>query len=51
MELRCMFTRLIERMDNIALASDAPLLRRPANFVSGIEAMPITFTPSTKLGN
>ena len=51
MELRCMFTRLIERMDDIALASDAPLLRRPANFVSGIEAMPITFTPGTKLGN
>jgi cytochrome P450 family 142 subfamily A polypeptide 1 len=29
------------------LATGEPLRRRPANFVSGIEAMPVRFTPAS----
>ena len=32
-----------------ALASDAALPLRPANFVSGLETMPVTFTPTKPL--
>ena len=31
------------------LASDADLPLRPANFVSGLEKMPVAFTPSSPL--
>ncbi len=46
MELQIMFDRLLERLPDLALASDAELPKRAANFVSGYETMPVTFTPT-----
>jgi cytochrome P450 family 142 subfamily A polypeptide 1 len=46
LELRVMFGKLLERMPDMALASGDELPLRPANFVSGIERMPVVFTPS-----
>ena len=34
---------------DLQLASDAELPLRPANFVSGLESMPVTFTPTKPL--
>jgi cytochrome P450 family 142 subfamily A polypeptide 1 len=47
LELKEMFSRLLTRLPDLELADAAvtPLPRRPANFVSGIESMPVTFTP------
>ena len=39
-------SRLLERLPDLALAADAPPPLRQANFISGIEAMPVTFTPT-----
>jgi cytochrome P450 family 142 subfamily A polypeptide 1 len=50
MELSVMFDRLLERLPDLALTSDAALPLREANFVSGIESMPVTFTPTARLG-
>ncbi len=50
MELRMMVEQLTKRLPDLALASDAPLNHRDANFVSGIESMPVTFTPTAKIG-
>jgi len=50
-EMASMFDRLLERLPDLHLADgDAPVVRRPANFVSGIESLPVTFTPSAPLG-
>jgi cholest-4-en-3-one 26-monooxygenase len=50
LELKVMFERLLARMPDIRLAVErAALPRRPANFISGFEAMPIEFTPSAPL--
>jgi cytochrome P450 family 142 subfamily A polypeptide 1 len=45
-ELRVMFERLAERLPDLDLATDEPLPKRPSNFISGFEAMPVRFTPS-----
>ncbi len=45
LECRLMFTELLRRLPDLNLATDAPLPRRASNFVSGLEAMPVTFTP------
>jgi cytochrome P450 family 142 subfamily A polypeptide 1 len=51
LELKVMFERLLARMPDIHLAVErATLPRRPANFISGFEAMPVAFTPSAPLG-
>ena len=50
MELAVMFDRLFERLPDLALASDTELPKRAANFVSGYETMPVTFTPSAPVG-
>ncbi|BAH31483.1 hypothetical protein RER_07750 [Rhodococcus erythropolis PR4] len=34
------------KLPGVALATDAPLQRRAANFVSGLESMPVRFTAS-----
>lgn len=49
-ELAVMFTRLLDRLPDLELASGEPLRRRAANFVSGIESMPVRFTPTAPSG-
>jgi cytochrome P450 family 142 subfamily A polypeptide 1 len=49
LELSIMQTRLLQRLPDMRLASEEPLPLRPANFVSGLEKMPVRFTPSKPL--
>jgi cholest-4-en-3-one 26-monooxygenase len=51
LELTLMQGRLLERLPDMELASGAELPLRPANFVSGLEAMPVRFTPTTPLAS
>jgi cytochrome P450 family 142 subfamily A polypeptide 1 len=46
LELRVMFEELLRRMPDLELASAAPLPMRDSNFITGIEHMPVRFTPS-----
>jgi cholest-4-en-3-one 26-monooxygenase len=41
LELSIMQTKLLQRLPDMRLASDAELPLRPANFVSGLESMPV----------
>jgi cytochrome P450 family 142 subfamily A polypeptide 1 len=50
MELAVMFDRLLDRLPDLRLASDAEPPKRAANFVSGYESMAVTFTPTAPLG-
>jgi cytochrome P450 family 142 subfamily A polypeptide 1 len=51
LELRVMVERLLARLPDLRLATDrAALPRREANFISGIEEMPVVFTPSSPVG-
>jgi cytochrome P450 family 142 subfamily A polypeptide 1 len=51
LELRVMVERVLARMPDLRLGVDrAALRRRPANFISGIEEMPVVFTPSAPVG-
>ena len=50
LELRAMFERLFARLPDLARADDGPLPLRQANFITGIESMPVTFTPSARVG-
>lgn len=50
LELRLMLDRLLTRLPDLRLADDKALPLRPANFVSGPEAMPVVFTPTAPLG-
>ena len=50
MELTVMLDRLFERLPDLTLATDDPLPTREANFVSGYESMPVTFTPTAPVG-
>jgi cytochrome P450 family 142 subfamily A polypeptide 1 len=51
LELRVMVERLLARLPDLHLAVDrADLPRRKANFISGIEAMPVEFTPTAPVG-
>ena len=45
LELRVMFRELLTRLPDLELASDEPLPYRPSNFICGLEAMPVRFTP------
>lgn len=49
LELRLMLTRLMQRIPDLRLADDSRLPLRPANFVSGLEAMPVVFTPGERV--
>jgi cholest-4-en-3-one 26-monooxygenase len=55
LELTTMVDRLAERIPDLRLdesiAAEADLSPRPANFVSGYERMPVTFTPSAPVGD
>ena len=47
LELRLMTDRILARLPDLCLAADHEVLPlRPANFVSGLESMPVTFTPT-----
>lgn len=50
LELRVMFERLLRRLPDLALATGGPVPRRESNFISGIESMPVTFTPAAVVG-
>jgi cytochrome P450 family 142 subfamily A polypeptide 1 len=51
LELSAMTRKLGERLPDLRLAKDdADLPLRPANFVSGFEAMPVVFSPTPPLG-
>ena len=49
LELELLLSRVIDRMPDLRLADDDRLPLRPANFVSGLEAMPVLFTPGRTL--
>ncbi len=50
LELSLMQRRLLQRLPDMRLASDDALPLRPANFVSGLQKMPVVFTPTKPLG-
>ena len=45
LELRVFFEELLARLPDLRLATEAPLERRISNFISGLEAMPVTVGP------
>jgi cytochrome P450 family 142 subfamily A polypeptide 1 len=50
LELKVMVERLLARLPDLRLAVDRnELPRREANFISGIESMPVEFTPTARL--
>jgi len=50
LELRVMFEELLRRLPDLELASSEPPELRPANFVVGIEALPVRFSPTRREG-
>jgi cytochrome P450 family 142 subfamily A polypeptide 1 len=51
LELRVMIERLLARLPDLHLAVDRSALpRRAANFISGIDDMPVAFTPTAPVG-
>jgi cytochrome P450 family 142 subfamily A polypeptide 1 len=49
LELKIMLTKVLERLPDLRLADDTVLPLRPANFVSGLESMPVVFTPTARV--
>jgi cytochrome P450 family 142 subfamily A polypeptide 1 len=49
LELSMMTTRVLERLPDLRLADGADVPLRPANFVSGPEAMPVVFAPTARV--
>jgi cholest-4-en-3-one 26-monooxygenase len=50
LELKVMFEQLLDRLPDLELGADpATLPRRRANFISGLESMPVRFRPSAPL--
>ncbi|CAN5313849.1 steroid C26-monooxygenase Cyp142 [soil metagenome] len=45
LELRLMLNKVLARLPDLRLADGEALPLRPANFVSGLESMPVVFTP------
>jgi cytochrome P450 family 142 subfamily A polypeptide 1 len=48
LEISTMVERLLTRLPDLALTAEPPM--RPANFISGFESMPVTFTPTAPVG-
>jgi cytochrome P450 family 142 subfamily A polypeptide 1 len=46
LELKLMLGKVLQRLPDLRLADSGALPLRPANFVSGLESMPVVFTPS-----
>ena len=51
LELSTMTRRVLERLPDLRLVEGAELPLRPANFVSGLEAMPVEFTPTAPVNS
>ncbi|OFB37459.1 cytochrome [Mycolicibacterium sp. (ex Dasyatis americana)] len=51
LEISTMMRKVLKRLPDLELATDAQLPLRAANFVSGLEKMPVTFTPTRPLGS
>jgi cytochrome P450 family 142 subfamily A polypeptide 1 len=51
LELRVMFEELLRRLPDLELAGSEPPPLRPANFVVGIEALPVRFSPARREGH
>jgi cholest-4-en-3-one 26-monooxygenase len=49
LELRVMFERVLARLPDLRLAEPGPFPSRKANFVSGLERLPVAFTPSARV--
>jgi cytochrome P450 family 142 subfamily A polypeptide 1 len=49
LELSMMTRRVLERLPDLRLAEHATVPLRPANFVTGPEAMPVVFTPTARV--
>ncbi|WP_240430961.1 cytochrome P450 [Mycobacterium kyogaense] len=49
LELKIMMSKVLTRLPDLRLADEGMLPLRPANFVSGLESMPVVFTPSAKV--
>ncbi|MEH3142198.1 MAG: cytochrome P450 [Mycobacterium kyogaense] len=49
LELKIMMTKVLTRLPDLRLADERMLPLRPANFVSGLESMPVVFTPTAKV--
>ncbi|MFZ6003684.1 MAG: cytochrome P450 [Actinomycetota bacterium] len=51
LEISVMLEQIVERLPDLQLADPAtPPPMRPANFISGIEQLPVRFTPSAPVG-
>jgi cytochrome P450 family 142 subfamily A polypeptide 1 len=50
LEVRMMMTEALRRLPGLELAAEEPLPRRASNFVSGLESLPVTFTPTAVEG-
>jgi cytochrome P450 family 142 subfamily A polypeptide 1 len=48
--VRVAFERLLDRLPDLHLVEADEPARRPANFVSGYETMPVAFTPTARIG-
>jgi cytochrome P450 family 142 subfamily A polypeptide 1 len=51
LELNLMTGRILERLPDLRLTSKDSLPLRPANFVSGLESMPVVFTPTAPVAS
>lgn len=49
LELKLMLGKILQRLPDMRLADETMLPLRPANFVSGLESMPVVFTPTAKV--
>ncbi len=49
LELKIMLGKVLARLPDLRLADENMLGLRPANFVSGLESMPVVFTPTKRL--
>jgi cytochrome P450 family 142 subfamily A polypeptide 1 len=50
LELRALFSVLLDRLPDLELATDGEPPHRAANFVSGYESMPVRFSPTPRAG-
>ncbi|MGW0159693.1 cytochrome P450 [Mycobacterium sp. NPDC003323] len=49
LELKIMLSKVLQRLPDLRLADENMLPLRPANFVSGLESMPVVFSPTKRV--